>query len=157
MTIERASEDDVDALERIISGEFAYKGFSKEDIFQRVQSPEIAIFKKIIGKELAGFVEVETGPQGALINAITIREKYRMKGHAKELLEYALDYIKVKGYPRVTLLVKSGNGRAKKLYTLAGFGFLGMHDKKIEGADVEVWEKILISRPERDNGYGNVA
>ena len=115
----------------------------------RQEFGHIKVFAKKTGSELAGFIEIEMIENLARINALSVQEKHRNMGFAKELLEHALDYIRKAQAEKVVLLVKTTNERAKKLYQQSGFEFIGMHDKPIDGSQVEIWEKDL-SQAETD-------
>ncbi len=152
--IKKAQEKDAANLEGIIGREFAYKKLDKEKIIERMKRPEITVFKKVMGSEFAGFVEIEMWQDVGMINAISVKEQYRRKGFGRELLEYAIEFIRENSGSTARLLVKKGNERAKKLYSSCGFEFLEMHDKKIGGVVAEVWKKQLVA-PDEQTGYLN--
>src|SRR3989338_10675941 len=141
--IKKAQEKDVAALDNIINREFAYKNLSKEKIAERIKRPEITVFKKTVGREMAGFVEIEIFQEMAMINALSVKEPYRRKGFGRELLMHAVEFLKESGVKTARLFVKKENEKAKKLYTSCGFEFTEMHDHKIGGHVAEVWEKPL--------------
>ena len=150
--IKKAEAKDAKELDRLISAEFPYKQLSREKIEERMKRPEIVVFKKIAGKEMAGFVEIEIMEQAAMINAISVKSKFRKRGFGKELLEHSVGTLMESGVETARLLVKAENGMAKKLYKKCGFEFMGLHARKIEGSDVEVWEKRLAGD---ESGYLN--
>ncbi len=143
MGIKKAEPKDAKELDAIISRDFAYKKLSKEKIEERMKRPEIAVFKKISGKEMAGFVETELMGEIGMINAISVKEKFRKKGFGKELLGHAAQALMENGASVARLLVKTENEKAKKLYRACGFEHTGMHERRIEGSEVEIWEKRL--------------
>lgn len=144
MKIELATKQDLKYLNKIISKEFAYTNFTQEKLLERIQRPEIVIFKKTSGKRIIAFIELELLEEFARINGISVEHEYRKQGHGKELLEFAVNFLKNSGVPTARLLVKEENQIAKNLYSSLGFEFISIHDKEIEGSKVEVWEKHII-------------
>tara|TARA_Y100000310_G_C20700355_1_gene829151 strand:+ start:6340 stop:6795 length:456 start_codon:yes stop_codon:yes gene_type:complete len=138
-----AGKNDAKELNKIISKEFPYKGFTPEKLDNRIVSPKIIIFKKTVGKRFAGFIEIEFQEGIGLINALSVKKSFRKKGFGKELLEHAMLFLKNNQIEQARLLVKKENETAKKLYQITGFIFKGIHDKKIEDSTVEIWEKNL--------------
>ncbi|MCR4368668.1 MAG: GNAT family N-acetyltransferase [archaeon] len=144
--IEEASETDCEELERLIAQEFAYKGLDRQKISMRIQTPGIMVFKKIVGKKIAGFVEIEITEGGiGMINAISVSRKMRNKGYGKELLRHALGRLADNECKTARLLVKKNNSAAKKLYQDHGFWHSAVHTKKIDGEEIEVWEKEITT------------
>ncbi len=150
--IEKASEKDIEEIRKILLREFPYKESGREKIAEKIRNPEIYVFKKIVNEETAGFVEIEFIDSNARINAVTVKEGHRRMGFGKELLLHAVNFAKKHGAKKATLLVKTENIAAKKLYESLGFEFKKLHDKKIWGSVIEVWEKRLA---EKEAGYLN--
>ncbi|HLC79756.1 MAG TPA: GNAT family N-acetyltransferase [archaeon] len=146
--IEKAHYKDATEIAKIIAKEFPYKNYTEKGLLERLNSGKVAIFKKTIGNSIAGFVEVEMKGNFGMINAISVKEKYRKKGFGKELLSHAIFFLKASGVPFARLLVKEQNKNAKNLYVLHGFSLSKIHDRKIEGSIVEVWEKNLQEEEE---------
>ena len=140
--ITNATTEDAVEIKKIIAPEFAYRNFTSKQIEQRINTPNIFVFKKIEEKKIIGFIEIELKTQG-FITAIAVKKKYRNKGIGKELLEYAISFLEKKGFEKAILLVKKENTVAKKLYRIIGFEFTKLHNKKIENSIIEVWEKEL--------------
>ncbi len=149
MSIVKADEKDIAEIGKIVSREFAYKGLTAEKIAERMGKPYIAIFKKTLNGSFAGFVEIEINEHFGMINAVSVLEKYRKKGIGKELLNYAVEFLKEKGIPKAKLLVKQDNTEAKKLYASLGFEMTGIHSKKIDNCVAEVWKKKIF--PQQEN------
>ena len=57
----------------------------------------------------------------AKILYIVVDDKYRRRGYAEKLMQYALDAIKQKGFKRVELVTRVINKRAQGLYKKFGF------------------------------------
>ena|SRR3989344_3441960 len=153
--IRKAVEKDAKQLDGIIGKEFAYKKLDEEKIAERMRRPEITVFKKMAGGELAGFIEIEIFQDIAMINAISVKEGHRRKGFGKQLLGHALGFLAENGVRTARLLVKNHNEKAKKLYSSFGFAFTEMHDRKIDGHAAEVWEKELAQQAARESEYLN--
>lgn len=150
MTIERACEGDAEELDGIIAKDFPYKHFTKESILQRIGREGLAVFKKRLGKDLAGFIEIEITGKIGMVNAISVKPEHRKKGIGRELLDHAVEYLRGRNVERARLLVKHENSTAKKLYEACGFSFARLHEKKIEGSTIEIWEKRLLSEESAD-------
>lgn len=104
---------------------------------------------------MLGFIEIESLEEEiARINGLTVKPEFRNKGIAKKLLEFALQLLKKEGVQRVLLLVKQGNEAAKKLYTEAGFYFIGMYHRDLDQAVVEELELDFEPKKERLNYVG---
>src|SRR3989344_9662438 len=114
--IKKAEPRDAAELDFIISREFSYKRLSRDKIAERMKRPEIAVFKKLEGSEMAGFVEIESAGEIGLVNAISVKGKFRKKGFGKELLNHAAGELRKAGASVARLLVKKDNIAAKKLY-----------------------------------------
>lgn len=142
--IKQALEQDAGILNQIISKEFPYRKFSKENIAERIKNPEILVLKKIFNKEIAGFIDVEIKERTGFINAVSVKNTFRKKGFGKELINYALEVLRHNNIFEAKLFVKKENSLAKKLYTSLGFIFWEPHSKKIDDSIVEVWGKELL-------------
>lgn len=144
--ISRAEEKDAPSLEALIGKEFAYKGLTAQKIRERMKGGEIVIFKKTAGRKLVGFVELGMKGGEAFMNAVGVLEGERGKGHGKELVEYAAQFARENGFPKIRLLVKMENEMAKKLYSRAGFQFVKYYRKVIDNSVVEVWEREFAAK-----------
>ena len=127
----------------MISREFAYTKFGVEKLLERMKNPNICAFKKISGKKIIGFVEVELKGETGLINGVSVTPGQRNRGVGTSLVEHAVEFLKRRGVEKAVLLVKKENLTAKKLYSSLGFAFSGYREKRIEGSAIEVWEKAL--------------
>ena len=56
-------------------------------------------------------------------------------------MEYVSEFARAGGYPKIGLLVKKDNEKAKKIYSKMGFAFVKFYRKVIDGSVVEVWER----------------
>ena len=141
MEIKRVEEKDYTEVISLIKKEFPYVCFDEEKIRKRIESNGIFLFKAAEGKTIQGFIEVELLEGNlARINGLTVKEEFRNRGVAKELLDYAIAFLKEKNVGRVLLLVKEKNEAAKKLYSEAGFEFVGMYHRELDNEEVEEME-----------------
>lgn len=153
MSIEIASAEDAEQLEKIISADFPYKMLTREKISERMKRPGTTVFKSTVEGRVIGFAEVEIRGSGGMFMAISVLPEERGKGRARELLESAMAHMASHGVKKAFLLVKKTNKRAKKIYANAGFSFTKMHEKDIEGEKIEVWEKELAGNPHEVRGF----
>lgn len=155
MEIKKAEENDFEEILAMIKEEFPYVSFDSAKIRERVEKRGIRIFKAAEGKELLGFIEIESLEEGiARINGLSVKPEHRNRGIAKKLLEFTLGLLKKEGVQRVLLLVKQGNEAAKKIYEEAGFSFIGMYHREIDQAVVEELEFDFAPKGERPSYVG---
>ena len=136
MPVKKVEAQDLEEISQLIAEEFPYTDLTPEKIAQRL-SAGIEIFK-LEEDELIGFIELEQlSLEVYRINALQVKEEFRGQQYGRELLEFALNYLKAKGAQGIILLVKKDNETAKKLYQKMGFQFLKDHEKLINGKKVE--------------------
>ncbi len=145
-------EKDAKRLAKMIDTEFPYTRLSEEKISERLKKDGTFIFKKSLGKSIAGFVDLEIRKNTGFINGVSVKKNLRKKGIGKELVEFAIEFLKSNGAKKASLLVKRDNEAAKRLYSSQGFFFLRFHDKKIDDSIVEVWEREF---PRKNEAYLN--
>lgn len=154
MKVKEIDERDYGEVIGLIKSEFPYVEFNEEKIRERIESRKIFLFKAVDGKKLLGFVELEILEGDiARINGLTVKPEFRNKGVAKELLDYAIGFLKGKRIARVLLLVKEKNAAAKKLYKEAGFSFIGMYHRELDNMVVEEMELDLAPDDKTDLSY----
>jgi ribosomal protein S18 acetylase RimI-like enzyme len=75
--------------------------------------------------DFVGFVAfyMKTAESGFL-NFVDVKNKYRGKGYAQQLVRYALDEMKKMGAHTVSLITRPSNTSARALYTRIGFNEL---------------------------------
>jgi len=143
--VQKAAAEDREKILEMIRKEFPYFSLTEQELWERIRSKNIAVFKASSRKKFAGFIEVEfLNGNEARINGLTIKEEYRGKKAATKLLEKAIGFLKRKNIERVRLLVKQSNETAKKLYRQYGFQFTGLYNKKLDNEVVEEMELPLI-------------
>jgi len=144
MTIKKIDEADYSEVIGLIKSEFPYVEFDEKKIRKRIESNKIFLFKAVEGKKILGFVELEILEGNiARINGLTVKPESRNKGVAKELLDYAIKFLKGKKIARILLLVKEKNAAAKKIYKERGFDFIGMYHRELDSEVVEEMELDL--------------
>lgn len=145
MNIEPARPKHAEWLNETIKDEFPYTKFTPENILSRINDPNFLILIARQENIMTGFAEMQGFPEKneARLNAIYVEEAWRDQGIAKALIARITAEAKRRKLVRIFLLVKETNEDAKALYERTGFKFEKMHDKKIEGTQVEVWAKKL--------------
>jgi len=145
MNIEKAKPTDADWLDEVIKIEFPYTEFTPEKIIERINNPKYLI---LISKQVniyTGFTELELFPEKkeARMNALYVQDGWRDQKIGTMLVEQCINECKHKKIQRLFLLVKVGNTGAKYLYEKTGFVFEKMHDKILDGSEVEVWAQEI--------------
>lgn len=145
MNIENAKPEDASWLDEAIREQFPYTSFTPQHIIERINDPKYLV---LVAKQVnifTGFAELEffLEKKEARLNAIYVEEAWRDQGIAIMLIEKVINTCKHKRIQRLFLLVKKNNEAAKGLYKKTGFTFEGMHDKVIDGSEVEVWAKSV--------------
>ena len=141
MNIEKAKPSEAEWLDEIIRREFPYTEFNPEKIIDRINNPNYSILIVRQTNIMVGFLDLEffTDKAEARMNAVYIEDAWRGKRLATALIEQAINECRHKKITRLFLLVKKDNEGAKQLYLDTGFAYEKMHDKIIEGNEVEVW------------------
>ncbi len=143
-----AEDRDLELISALIRKEFSYTQSTPEKLRERLAKQKLFLFKQVEGKELIGFVEVEAlNLARARINGLAVREEFRGKGNARALLEFALGFIRERGFKEATLLVRKSNEAAKKLYEESGFRFMRPHSIKLGDEQAEEWYLSLFKEP----------
>lgn len=154
MQVKEIEKSDFAEVLGLIREEFPYVSFNEEKIGQRIASGNYFLFKAVDKNELLGFVELQMlEGKVARINGLTVKPEHRKKGVAKKLLDYVLGFLKKKGVGRVLLLVKQGNEAAKRVYSKAGFKFIGLYNRELDNAVVEEMELDFAPKGKEDLGY----
>ncbi len=154
MEILRAEEKDVKEILPLIQREFSYAKMTAEKALHRIHKKNFRLFKAVENKKIIGFLELEKLDYNtARINGLSVNAEQRKKGFGKQLIEFAIGYLKKKNIRRILLLVKQSNTEAKKLYAEAGFQFNGLLENKIENETIEELELDLHPEEEETPSY----
>ena len=146
MKILKAKSEDADLILPLLKKEFSYVKADSAIFIKRLEEENIFIYKIIEDSKFAGFVDMQILEDGiARINGLAIVYNARGNNLGKELLEFGIQFLKEKGIARVKLLVKEKNETAKKLYTEAGFAFIGLHHENIDESVIEEMELDLTN------------
>jgi len=138
MKISAAKVSDIPEIIGMIDSEFPYKGMTEKEMEERLNGSRVFVFRTKVGREVAGFVDVELKAGGkAFVNGISVLADYRRNAIGEKLMQYAIKFLKKKGVKEIQLLVKVGNFPAKKLYKKVGFRFNKYFHKKIDNSIVE--------------------
>ncbi len=145
LNIDTAKKEDVPWLDQKISEEFPYTQFTPQKIEEKITDPKFLV---LIAKQeniYTGFCEIELflDKKEARLNGIYVEDAWRDQGIAKAMIARMLEYCKANKIERLFLLVKKTNENAKALYKTTKFTFEKIHEKEIEGTEVEVWSQIV--------------
>jgi ribosomal protein S18 acetylase RimI-like enzyme len=136
-------EDAYDLLE-VLDFAFPYVTFDKSTLENKIKSNNFYMIKHHQNNIMTGFLELEFLEDNvARLNAIFVEEAWRGQGFANKLMKSAVHECKRRRIHKIFLLVKEKNDAAKHLYTKRKFKFAKMHDKKLDGSKVEVWERHI--------------
>lgn len=139
MEIREVAEEDLREILGIINQEFPYTGITPQNFQQRLQNPNIFLFKAVEDEKFRGFVDVELfeDEHRGRINAVVVKKEFRGQGIGKELVEYGIAFLQEQGAEIITLLVDTENQWAKNLYRSVGFVSVGILSQKVGGKTVE--------------------
>jgi ribosomal protein S18 acetylase RimI-like enzyme len=145
LNIETAKPADAVWLNEKITREFPYTKFTPDKIEEKIKDPRFLV---LIAKQeniYTGFSEIELfiDKKEARLNGIYVEDAWRDQGIAKAMIARMIEYCKTDGIEKLFLLVKKTNTDAKELYKRTKFTFEKMHEKEIEGTQVEVWSQIV--------------
>lgn len=142
MNIKKATTDCADWINEMIKREFPYTAFTPKHIEERINDPKYLILIAKQANITTGFAELELflDKKEARLNAVFVEDSWRDQKIGTKLVEQCINECKHKKIQRLFLLVKTENVGAQHMYDEIGFRCIGMHDKIIDGSDVEVWD-----------------
>jgi ribosomal protein S18 acetylase RimI-like enzyme len=141
--IQKISEEDVQDMLSIINIEFPYTKFDEDSIRKKINSENFFLIKNHRNNILVGFLELEFFDKDARLNAVFVGDVFRRQGIATKLLEKAFKECKKRKIKKIFLLVRKDNSVAKSFYENNDFVFSRIHDKEIDGCEVEVFERSI--------------
>jgi len=141
LKIEKAKAEYSNWLDETIKKEFPYTEFTPNKIASRITDPHFLILVAKQVNILTGFIELELflETKEARLNAVFVESSWRGQHIGTRLVQQAINECKHKRIQRLFLLVKVENEAGKALYKKNGLKFEKLHDKIIEGSQVEVW------------------
>ena len=140
MEIVLAKAEDFSQIVSLIKSEFSYLGVSLEQATVRMHHPDVFVFVAKRGKIVFGFIDLGISNNRGFLNGFSVRKDFRKKGIGKKLLLFGVKFLFESGVEKISLLVKQENPVAKKMYESAGFEFVRVYPKKIDGKTVEEME-----------------
>ena len=142
MNIERAKITYADWINEVIQREFPYTAFTPQHIEERITNPKYSVLVMRQENINVGFTETEwfAEVKKARLNCVYVEEAWRGQGFGRRLTEQAINDCKHTRVDYLYLLVRSDNFGAKHMYKELGFDYAKMHDKIIDGNEVEVWD-----------------
>ena len=84
---------------------------------------KLAVFIAIAGGKTAGFVSIgewENSAVGSILD-LWVSEEYRGRGIGSQLLDFALEEVRRRGYTHSNLMVSVANTKARGMYERRGF------------------------------------
>lgn len=101
-------------------------GLEEFDPQTYVANPDRTIFLAYVDGEFAGQIRVlKYWNACAYIDDIAVFENYRGQGVGRRLIESAIAWAKIKGFPGIMLETQNNNVQACKLYASCGFELCG--------------------------------
>ena len=122
--IARAKPSDLLELSKLTMEGFAYTQPAPWKVQDRLLNPKVHYFTAKLGDKLIGFSDLEVDPSNpklARLLGVYVKEAYRGKGIATQLMEAGLKEANRLGVTRVELLVAEGNEKARSIYESMGF------------------------------------
>ncbi|AJF59597.1 MAG: GNAT family N-acetyltransferase [Candidatus Diapherotrites archaeon] len=150
MNITEVEKEDLEIVKRLIELEFSYFNSSVENLRERLENPNIFLFKLVERNGIIGFVDLELLDSIGRVNAISVVKHRRGKRLGEHLLDFGINFLKEKNVSEIKLIVKAENRVAKSLYGKFGFHSTGILSQKIENSTVEEMSlplKSIFSRP----------
>lgn len=103
--------------------------WSERSILAELENPFAIWLTAMEGEQLAGYLGIQYGPDGADIMNIAVDPAFRGQGVARALMEEMLTRLKGMGLKWLTLEVRASNGPAIGLYQRFGFRQVGRRPK----------------------------
>ena len=128
MTIEPMTAQTVDAVAALESQCFSTP-WSHKDLVSELQNPWAIWITAMENSQLAGYLGIQYGPDGADIMSIATSPDFRGKGIARQLLSHMERLLIAKQLKWITLEVRPSNASALALYTTQGFQQVGRRPK----------------------------
>lgn len=99
-------------------------------------------FVALLAEKVIGYIGLWTMWEEGHVTTFAIHPRYRGKGFGKKLLQYALEYARVRGCRHVLLEVRVSNARAQSLYRGFGFRVIGVRSRYYaDGEDALIMRK----------------
>ncbi len=109
-----------------------------------INNPGKIAFLAYVDDELVGQIRVEKHWNAyAYIEDIAVDPKYRRLGVGRALMEQAIDWAKMKGFPGVMLETQDNNVAGCQLYASCGFKLYGFDTYSYKGLDPSTDEIAL--------------
>ena len=136
MIIIKAQKNEFNEIENLIKNEFPYTKKNMKEISVRVKEGNIVLVAKE-KNNLFGFIEFKLNGFNATLLGFAVKKEFREKGLGKKPLNFFVDLCKKNKIENISLIVKTNNFQAKKLYESKGFVKTKELKKKIGGFVIE--------------------
>ncbi|GEM_PF-1684059 len=141
MRFETVERRDFPEIIEIIRSEFPGSALDSPFLEKRFLEENVFLMKLCKKNRILGFADVEIfDGETARIAVLVVRKDSRDKGVGKTLLSEVTGFLKERGIERVSVLIRQGNERAKRLYSSQGFRFVALYQAKESGEAVEEME-----------------
>ena len=138
--IEKIQEKDLKEIQKLIAEEFAYTITLLKPIEERIKRQNYFFYKISDNSKILGFIELRIKHSMGEILGVAIKKEFRRKGHAKQLINFALKFLEQQNCFAVKLLVGKNNIPALKLYI--GLGFKTIRTIEHKKAKEEAYEMM---------------
>ena len=128
MNIEKMTAETVEAVAKLEESCFSTP-WSHKDLVSELENPWAIWITAMEDGNLAGYLGIQYGPDGADIMSIATSPDFRGKGVAKQLLNDMELRLKALHLQWITLEVRPSNASALALYTSQGFQQVGRRPK----------------------------
>lgn len=137
-----ANECDLNGIVEIEQDCFA-RPYSSESILQDLRGDKVKTFVYVENETIVGFISVYVFFDEANLQQIAVTSKYRNKGIASVLLQYAINYLKQQPVVKFYLEVNENNLIAIKTYEKFGFKKVVTRKNYYGNQDALVYELML--------------
>src|SRR3989338_5560254 len=106
MKIEKIEKKDLPEMARLVREEFPNTFITEKMLENKIKKEKSFFFKAVEKSKMLGFVDFEIAePEIAKINGLVVKEDSRGKEYGKELMKFAIEFLKKKGIKRIILIV----------------------------------------------------
>lgn len=140
--IRLATAKDIDQLMGIENACFS-RPYSVESFLSDIEGDKVKVFVEDNAGELLAFISVYVFLDEANLQQIAVLEKYRKKGIASNLIEYAVNYLTDAKVKRFYLEVNENNLIAIKVYEKLGFKKVITRKNYYGNQSAIVYERLL--------------
>ena len=139
--IKPLSKEDVKKITLLYGNDFA-DGWNENMLISSFDNGRFVAFGKFVDNALVGVITLTIGYDDTDLESIFVKRDSRRCGVAKELMNFALDYLEKENKSTILLEVRRGNFKAINLYK--SFDFVDISVRKRYYSDGE--DAIIMKR-----------